>query len=90
FCTSVLQECILMRVTTESKNAESFYINYAYIDKNGKSTSCIYKKLGTFKELSEKLHTDCDSALADWDFTLRLYFLPGLIGLRNFYNYSIL
>ena len=28
-----------MRVTTtKSKNAESFYINYAYIDKNGKRT----------------------------------------------------
>lgn len=73
-----------MRVTTKSKNADSFHINYAYIDKNGKSTSCIYKKLGTFKELSEKLNTDCDGALADWGFTLRLYFLSGLIGLGNF------
>ena len=74
-----------MRVTTtKSKNADSFHINYAYIDKNGKSTSCIHKKLGTFKELSEKLNTDCDGALADLGFTLQLYFLPGLIGLRNF------
>ena len=55
-----------MRVTTtKSKNADSFHINYAYIDKNGKSTSRIYKKLGTFKELSEKLNTDCDGVLAD-------------------------
>lgn len=54
-----------MRVTTsKSKNAESFYINYAYIDKNGKSTSRIYKKLGTLKELEEKLHTDRDGVMA--------------------------
>lgn len=54
-----------MRVTTtKSKNAESFYINYAYIDKNGKSTSRIYKKLGTLKELSEKLNTDRDGVMA--------------------------
>ena len=54
-----------MRVTTtKSKNAESFYINYAYIDKNGKSTSRIYKKLGTIKELSEKLNTDRDGVMA--------------------------
>lgn len=54
-----------MRVTTtKSKNAESFYINHAYIDKNGKSTSRIYKKLGTLKELSEKLNTDRDGVMA--------------------------
>lgn len=54
-----------MRVTTsKSKNAESFYINYAFIDKNGKSTSRIYKKLGTLKDLSEKLHTDRDGVMA--------------------------
>ena len=54
-----------MRVTaTKSKNAESFYINYAFIDKNGKSTSHIYKKLGTLKELSEKLHADRDVVMA--------------------------
>ena len=48
-----------MRVTTtKSKNSESFYINYAYIDKNGKSTSRIYKKLGTLRELKEMLGTD--------------------------------
>lgn len=53
-----------MRVTTsKSKNAESFYINHAYIDKNGKSTSKIYKKLGTLKELSEKLNTDRDGVM---------------------------
>ena len=41
-----------MRVTTsKSKNAESFYINHAFIDKNGKSTSKVFKKLGTLKEL---------------------------------------
>lgn len=54
-----------MRVTTsKSKNAESFYINYAFIDKNGKSTSKIYRKLGTLKELSEKLGTDRDGVMA--------------------------
>lgn len=54
-----------MRVTTsKSKNSESFYINYAYIDKNGKSTSKTYKKLGTLKELSEKLNTDRDGVMA--------------------------
>ena len=54
-----------MRVTTsKSKNSESFYINYAYTDKNGKSTSKIYKKLGTLKELSEKLGTDRDGVMA--------------------------
>lgn len=54
-----------MRVTSsKSKNAESFYINHAFIDKNGKSTSKVYKKLGTLKELSEKLGTDRDGVLA--------------------------
>lgn len=54
-----------MRVTTsKSKNSESFYINHAYIDKNGKSTSKVYKKLGTLKELSEALGTDRDGVMA--------------------------
>lgn len=54
-----------MRVTTsKSKNSESFYINYAYVGKNGKSTSKIYKKLGTLKELSEKLNTDRAGVMA--------------------------
>ncbi len=54
-----------MRVTTsKSKNSESFYINFAFIDKNGKSTSKTYKKLGTLKELSEKLNTDRDGVMA--------------------------
>ena len=54
-----------MRVTTsKSKNAESFYINFAYIDENGKSTSKTYRKLGTLKELSEKLGTDRDGVMA--------------------------
>ena len=53
-----------MRVTTsKSKNSESFYINYAYTDKNGKSTSKVYKKLGTLKELSEQLNTDRDGVM---------------------------
>ena len=54
-----------MRVTTsKSKNSESFYINFAYIDENGKSTSRIYRKLGTLKELSQKLNTDRDGVMA--------------------------
>ena len=54
-----------MRVaTSKSKNSESFYINYAFINKNGKSTSRIYKKLGTLKELSAELHTDRDGVMA--------------------------
>lgn len=51
-------------ITSKSKNSESFYINYAYVGKNGKSTSKIYKKLGTLKELSEKLNTDRDGVMA--------------------------
>lgn len=55
-----------MRVTTsKSKNSESFYINFAYIDKNGKSTSKIFKKLGTLAELSKKLNTDRDGVM-EW------------------------
>lgn len=54
-----------MRVTTsKSKNSESFYINHAYINAQGKSTSKIYKKLGTLKELSQKLKTDRDGVMA--------------------------
>lgn len=56
---------IFLRVTTsKSKNAESFYINFAYIDENGKSTSKTFRKLGTLKELSEKLGTDRDGVMA--------------------------
>ncbi|MEG1301754.1 MAG: hypothetical protein RSC93_13700, partial [Erysipelotrichaceae bacterium] len=54
-----------MRITTsKSKNSESFYINYAFIDKNGKSTSKTFKKLGTLVELSEELNTDRDGVIA--------------------------
>lgn len=53
-----------MRVTSsKSKNAESFYINHAFIDENGKSTSKVFKKLGTLKELCDKLGTDRDGVL---------------------------
>ncbi|MGX8833912.1 IS1634 family transposase [Amedibacillus sp. YH-ame6] len=53
-----------MRVTTsKSKNSESFYINYAFIDKNGKSTSKTFKKLGTLAELSTMLNTDRDGVM---------------------------
>ena len=48
-----------MRVTTsKSKNSESFYINYAYTDKNGKSTSKVYKKLGTLMVVTNIELTD--------------------------------
>ena len=45
-----------MRVSTsKSKNSESFYINFSYIDEHGKSTSKIFKKLGTLEQLSKQL-----------------------------------
>lgn len=63
-CGIIIQGIIFMRVTTsKSKNAESFYINEAYINKKGKSTSRIYRKLGTLKELQEKLGTDRDGVM---------------------------
>ena len=48
----------------QSKNAESFYITKAYINDSGKSTSKIIRKLGTLKELSDKLATDRDGVMA--------------------------
>lgn len=54
-----------MRVTsTKSKNSESFYINHSFKDKNGKSTSKVFRKLGTLKDLMEELQTDRDGVLA--------------------------
>ena len=53
-----------MRVTTtKSKNAESFYVTKGYINDKGVSTSVIVRKLGTLKELSEKLGTDRDGVM---------------------------
>lgn len=53
-----------MRVTTsKSKNSESFYITKSFIDRNGKSTSKIIRKLGTLSELSKKLDTDRDGVI---------------------------
>lgn len=55
----------LMRlISSKSKNAESFYLNLAYTNDQGKSTSRTYKKLGTLKELSKKLNTDRDGVVA--------------------------
>ena len=55
-----------MKITSsKSKNAESFYITKSFIDRNGKSTSKIVRKLGTLTELSEKLNTDRDGVL-EW------------------------
>lgn len=51
-------------ISSKSKNAESFYLNLAFTDNNGKSTSRTYMKLGTLKELSEKLNTDRDGVVA--------------------------
>ena len=54
-----------MRVTTStSKNAESFYITKGYINDKGVSTSVVVRKLGTLKELSERLGTDRDGVMA--------------------------
>ena len=54
-----------MRITTsKSKNSESFYITKGYINDKGVSTSVIVRKLGTLKELSEKLGTDRDGVMA--------------------------
>lgn len=54
-----------MRVTTsKSKNAESFYITKGYINDKGVSTSVVVRKLGTLKELSERLGTDRDGVMA--------------------------
>ena len=51
-----------MRVkVTKSKNAESFYIIKSFRDKaTGKSTSKAIEKLGTRKELEERLGSDAD------------------------------
>lgn len=54
-----------MRVSTsKSKNSESFYINFSYIDEHGKSTSKIFKKLGTLEQLSKRLNTDRNGVMA--------------------------
>lgn len=54
-----------MRVTTtKSKNAESFYITQSYVNAKGTTTSKIIRKLGTLKDLSERLETDRDGVMA--------------------------
>lgn len=49
---------------SKSKNAESFYIAQSYVKSNGTTTSKNIRKLGTLKELSEKLGTDRDGVMA--------------------------
>ena len=49
---------------TKSKNAESFYISKSYRNNNGKSSTKTVRKLGTLKELTEKLGTDRDGVVA--------------------------
>lgn len=51
-------------ITSKSKNSESFYISQGYINNKGVNTSKIIRKLGTLKELSEKLGTDRDGVMA--------------------------
>lgn len=51
-------------ITSKSKNAESFYISKGYRNSKGVNTSVIVRKLGTLKELSEKLDTDRDGVMA--------------------------
>ncbi|MBP3852245.1 MAG: IS1634 family transposase [Erysipelotrichaceae bacterium] len=54
-----------MRVTlTKSNVAEHVYISKAYRNDNGKSTSRIFKKLGTMAELLPKHDNDRDKVLA--------------------------
>lgn len=54
-----------MRVTlTKSNVAEHVYISIAYRDDNGKSTSRIFKKLGTMAELLPKHDNDREKVLA--------------------------
>ena len=58
------KQVIYMRVITlKSKNSESFYISQGYINNKGVNTSKIIRKLGTLKELSEKLGTDRDGVI---------------------------
>ena len=55
-----------MRVTlSKSKNAEQVYITKAFRDENGKSTSRIFKKLGTMADLLPKHDYDRDKVL-EW------------------------
>ena len=49
---------------SKSKNAESFYIAQSYVKSNGTTTSKNIRRLGTLKELSEKLNTDRDGVMA--------------------------
>ena len=49
---------------SKSKNSESYYVAKSYINSKGKSTSVNIRKLGTLKELSEKLGTDRAGVIA--------------------------
>lgn len=54
-----------MRMTlSKSKNAEQVYITKAYRNEQGKSTSQIFKKLGTMAELLPKHDNDRDKVIA--------------------------
>ena len=58
-------ELLHMKLTiSKSKNAESFYIQKSYKNNEGKSSTKTVRKLGTLKELTEKLGTDRDGVIA--------------------------
>ena len=58
-------ELLHMKLTiSKSKNAESFYIQKSYKNNQGKSSTKTVRKLGTLKELTEKLGTDRDGVIA--------------------------
>lgn len=65
-----------MRVTlSKSKNAEQVYITKAFRDENGKSTSRIFKKLGTMADLLPKHDNDRNKVLAWAKEQARIYTL---------------
>ena len=56
-----------MRITvSKSKKAESFYITHSYVNKQGKSTSTTYKKLGSLADLKKQLGTDSRDEVMAW------------------------
>lgn len=65
-----------MRVTlSKSKNAEQVYITRAFRDENGKSTSRIFKKLGTMADLLPEHDNNRDKVLAWAKEQARIYTL---------------
>ena len=50
--------------TTRSKSSRNFLYLPSFVDKNGKNTSRVHKRLGTLAELSLLLSTDRDGVMA--------------------------